>query len=31
MTGAWVSRVKSQVSCEATLEGAIEAASIVSL
>ena len=31
MTGAWVSRVKSQVSCEATLEGATDAASIVSL
>ena len=31
MTGASVSRVKSQVSCEATLEGATEAASIVSL
>ena len=31
MTGAWVSRVKSQVSCEFTLEGATDAASIVSL
>ncbi len=30
MTGAWVPRVKSQVSCESTLEGATEAASIVS-
>ena len=31
MTGAWVSRVKSQVICWETLEGATEAASIVSL